>query len=84
MQGLSSTCTGKVPVSLAEVLDACSQQSRTFCNDRQTFSELDPVKNCISAARSCINAAELVRDFVPPSHYLALSVHCLTISGLAL
>ncbi|KAJ4229002.1 hypothetical protein NW759_003723 [Fusarium solani] len=57
---------------------------RTFSNDKLTFSQLDPVKNCISAARSCINAAELVRDFVPPSHYLALSVHCLTISGLAL
>ncbi|RSL64574.1 hypothetical protein CEP53_004012 [Fusarium sp. AF-6] len=57
---------------------------RTFSNDKQSFSQLDPVKNCISAARSCINAAELVRDFVPPSHYLALSVHCLTISGLAL
>ncbi|KAJ3543343.1 hypothetical protein NM208_g3627 [Fusarium decemcellulare] len=57
---------------------------RTFSNRKDPFNELNTRKNCISAARSCINAAELVRDFVPPSHYLALSVHCLTISGLAL
>ncbi|KAF5007710.1 hypothetical protein FDECE_5958 [Fusarium decemcellulare] len=57
---------------------------RTFSNRKDPFNELNTRKNCISAARSCINAAELVRDVVPPSHYLALSVHCLTISGLAL
>ncbi|KAF4466034.1 Zn(II)2Cys6 transcription factor [Fusarium albosuccineum] len=51
---------------------------------KDPFNELNTRKNCISAARSCINAAELVRDVVPPSHYLALSVHCLTISGLVL
>lgn len=38
----------------------------------------------INAARSCINAGELVRDVVPQSHYLAICVHYLTLSGVAL
>ncbi|KAF9883412.1 hypothetical protein FE257_003495 [Aspergillus nanangensis] len=57
---------------------------RTFSNEKGLFTQLPILKKCISAARGCVNAAELVRDFVPPSHYLAFSVHCLTISGLAL
>ncbi|KAH8895557.1 hypothetical protein GQ53DRAFT_715269 [Thozetella sp. PMI_491] len=44
----------------------------------------DATAQCISAARSCINAAELVRDLIPPSHYLAICIHCLTLSGVAL
>jgi hypothetical protein len=44
----------------------------------------DAVLECISAAHSAINAAELVRDLVPPSHALAICVHCLTLSGVAL
>jgi hypothetical protein len=44
----------------------------------------DAVLQCISAAQSSINAAELVRDLVPPSHSLAICVHCLTLSGVAL
>lgn len=44
----------------------------------------EATRQCVSAARSCINAAELVRDLVPPSHYLAICVHCLTLSGVAL
>ncbi|KAH6685483.1 hypothetical protein F5X68DRAFT_233227 [Plectosphaerella plurivora] len=39
---------------------------------------------CRSAAKSCINAAEIVRDLVPPSHYLAICVHYLTLSGIVL
>jgi hypothetical protein len=39
---------------------------------------------CRSAAKSCINAAEMVRDLVPPSHYLAICVHYLTLSGIVL
>ncbi|CAG9952688.1 unnamed protein product [Clonostachys rosea f. rosea IK726] len=57
---------------------------RTFTNRKHSFSQSQTLKNCLSAARSCINATELVRDFVPPSHYMAFSVHYLTISGLAL
>lgn len=45
---------------------------------------VDAVSQCISAARSCINAAELVRDLVQPSHYLAICVHYLTLSGIML
>ncbi|KAL1872321.1 hypothetical protein VTK73DRAFT_1552 [Phialemonium thermophilum] len=33
---------------------------------------------------SCINAAELVRDLVPPSHHLAFCVYYLTLSGIVL
>ncbi|KAK9777755.1 putative Transcription factor domain-containing protein [Seiridium cardinale] len=45
---------------------------------------IDAVSHCVSAARSCINAAELVRELVPPSHHLAFCVHYLTLSGLVL
>lgn len=45
---------------------------------------MDAVSQCVSAARSCINAAELVRDLVQPSHYLAICVHYLTLSGITL
>jgi hypothetical protein len=45
---------------------------------------VDAVSHCISAAKSCINAAELVRELVPPSHHLAFCVHYLTLSGLVL
>ncbi|KAL4868573.1 hypothetical protein BDV12DRAFT_197098 [Aspergillus spectabilis] len=44
----------------------------------------NPSTECISAARSCIQAAELVRERVPPSHYLAFCVQYLTISGILL
>lgn len=44
----------------------------------------EAIIQCVSAARSCINAAELVRDLVPPSHYLAFCVHYLTLSGVML
>ncbi|KAH6691479.1 fungal-specific transcription factor domain-containing protein [Plectosphaerella plurivora] len=42
------------------------------------------IAQCKSAAKSCINAAEMVRDLVPPSHYLAICVHYLTLSGVVL
>lgn len=45
---------------------------------------IDAVSHCVSAAKSCINAAELVRELVPPSHHLAFCVHYLTLSGLVL
>ncbi|KAI8941622.1 hypothetical protein NX059_002835 [Plenodomus lindquistii] len=44
----------------------------------------DAMSHCRSAAKSCINAAELVLDLVPPSHYLAICVHYLTLSGVVL
>lgn len=44
----------------------------------------EAVAQCRSAARSCINAAEMVRDLVPPSHHLAICVHYLTLSGVVL
>ena len=44
----------------------------------------EATSQCISAAKSCITAGKLVRDLVPPSHYLAIGVHCLTLSGVAL
>ncbi|CAI6014040.1 unnamed protein product [Clonostachys chloroleuca] len=44
----------------------------------------EAMSHCVSAARSCINAAELVRELVPPSHHLAFCVHYLTLSGLIL
>ncbi|KAL4875791.1 major facilitator superfamily domain-containing protein [Aspergillus karnatakaensis] len=44
----------------------------------------DPSTECINAARSCIHAAELIRERVPPSHHLAFCVQYLTISGILL
>ncbi|KFA71066.1 hypothetical protein S40288_05515 [Stachybotrys chartarum IBT 40288] len=44
----------------------------------------EAVPHCVSAAKSCINAAELVQQLVPPSHHLALCVHYLTLSGIVL
>ncbi|KAF5007384.1 hypothetical protein FDECE_6270 [Fusarium decemcellulare] len=44
----------------------------------------EATSQCISAAQSCINAAELVHQVVPPSHLLAFCVHYLTLSGLVL
>jgi hypothetical protein len=58
------------------------QQSNDKDHDPQAAE--DAVLQCISAARSSINAAELVRDLVPPSHNLAICVHCLTLAGVAL
>ncbi|KAH8668463.1 fungal-specific transcription factor domain-containing protein [Xylariales sp. PMI_506] len=49
-----------------------------------SINAIDPISHCISAARSCINAAELIRELVPPSHHLAFCVHYLTLSGLVL
>lgn len=42
------------------------------------------IGQCVSAARMCIHAAEIVRDLVPTSHYLALSIHYMTLSGIVL
>ncbi|KAF4921621.1 Cutinase transcription factor 1 alpha [Colletotrichum viniferum] len=42
------------------------------------------ISQCVSAAQMCIHAAEIVRDLVPTSHYLALSVHYMTLSGIVL
>ncbi|CVK95812.1 uncharacterized protein FMAN_13738 [Fusarium mangiferae] len=58
--------------------------SRTFARRKHSFSQRQTVENCVTAARSCINNSRHIRDFVPPSHYLALCVHYLTISGLVL
>lgn len=58
---------------------------RTLARDvDSSMIDIDPLPHCISAARSCINAAELVRELVPPSHHLAFCVHYLTLSGLTL
>ncbi|KAF7540679.1 hypothetical protein G7054_g1158 [Neopestalotiopsis clavispora] len=48
------------------------------------LQSIDAISHCVSAAKSCINAAELVRELVPPSHHLAFCVHYLTLSGLVL
>ncbi|KAL4968012.1 transcription factor domain-containing protein [Aspergillus stella-maris] len=45
---------------------------------------LTPSTECITAAQSCIRAAELIRERVPPSHHLAFCVQYLTISGILL
>lgn len=42
------------------------------------------VSHCVDAARSCINAAEFVRELVPPSRHLAFCVYYLILSGLIL
>lgn len=42
------------------------------------------ISQCVSAAQMCIHAADIVRDLVPTSHYLALSVHYMTLSGIVL
>jgi len=39
---------------------------------------------CMSAARSCIRASELLRERVPPSHHLSFCVHHLALSGITL
>jgi len=44
----------------------------------------ESISHCITAARSCIDSAELVREVVPPSHLLAFCVHYLTLSGIVL
>ncbi|KAL4820694.1 fungal-specific transcription factor domain-containing protein [Aspergillus spinulosporus] len=57
----------------------------SFSNLRDLSSTLDnPSAECINAARSCIQAAELIRERVAPSHYLAFCVQYLTISGILL
>ena len=53
-------------------------------NASSSAEMVEATAQCITAAKSCINAAELVRSLVPPSHYLAICVHCLTLSGIAL
>ncbi|KAF2020211.1 hypothetical protein BU24DRAFT_477361 [Aaosphaeria arxii CBS 175.79] len=55
-----------------------------FASRKNPFSQRQTITNCVTAARNCINSAILVRDFVPPSHLLALCVHYLIISGLVL
>ncbi|KAL4933996.1 MFS transporter [Aspergillus undulatus] len=45
---------------------------------------LSPSSECITAAQSCIRAAELIRERAPPSHHLAFCVQYLTISGTLL
>ncbi|ENH67190.1 Putative transcriptional regulatory protein C3C7.04 [Fusarium oxysporum f. sp. cubense race 1] len=57
---------------------------QTFARRKHSFSQRQTVENCVTAARSCINNSRHMRDFVPPSHYLALCVNYLTISGLVL
>ncbi|KAH7014084.1 Zn(II)2Cys6 transcription factor, partial [Microdochium trichocladiopsis] len=52
--------------------------------DTAMLTVADPVHHCITAARSCINAAELLRELVPPSHHLAICIHYLTLSGIVL
>ncbi|KAL3461364.1 fungal-specific transcription factor domain-containing protein [Aspergillus heterothallicus] len=49
-----------------------------------TSSIASPSSECITAARSCIQAAELIRERVAPSHHLAFCVQYLTISGILL
>ncbi|KAL2811091.1 hypothetical protein BJX63DRAFT_422580 [Aspergillus granulosus] len=44
----------------------------------------NPSSECINAARSCIQAAELIRERVAPSHHLAFCVQYLTVSGILL
>ncbi|RDW74926.1 hypothetical protein BP6252_06068 [Coleophoma cylindrospora] len=39
---------------------------------------------CTQAARSCIRAAELIQERVPPSHHLAFCTHYLALSGVFL
>jgi hypothetical protein len=41
-------------------------------------------KKCASAALSCIEVAELIKECVLPSHYLAFCSHYLAISGIFL
>jgi hypothetical protein len=66
----------------------CLLRSFRTGNDHSDGLAPDAAKNavlqCISAAQSSIKAAELVRSLVPPSHSLAICVHCLTLSGVAL
>lgn len=40
--------------------------------------------HCMSAARSCIRASELLRERVPPSHHLSFCIHHLALSGITL
>ncbi|KAL4743634.1 hypothetical protein BDV11DRAFT_214190 [Aspergillus similis] len=58
----------------------------TPCSNLHDFSPTldNPSAECINAARSCIQAAELIRERVAPSHYLAFCVQYLTISGIML
>ncbi|KAL3434585.1 hypothetical protein BDV09DRAFT_204598 [Aspergillus tetrazonus] len=60
-------------------------RSTSPSNLRKFSPTLDnPSTECINAARSCIQAAELIRERVAPSHYLAFCVQYLTISGILL
>lgn len=52
--------------------------------NRFGLSTNNGVSHCVDAAKSCINAAELVRELVPPSHHLAFCVYYLILSGLIL
>ncbi|TDZ19887.1 hypothetical protein Cob_v007073 [Colletotrichum orbiculare MAFF 240422] len=42
------------------------------------------IAQCVNSGQSCIHAAEMVRDLVPTSHYLAICVNYLTISCIIL
>lgn len=45
---------------------------------------VSPAEQCVQAARSCIHTAEFILFRVPPSHYLAFSVHQLGVAGILL
>ncbi|KAL4759037.1 fungal specific transcription factor domain-containing protein [Aspergillus foveolatus] len=62
------------------------QTRATSLSNFRNFSPTlaNPSAECINAARSCIQAAELIRERVAPSHYLAFCVQYLTISGIML
>ncbi|KAF4536887.1 uncharacterized protein LTHEOB_11755 [Lasiodiplodia theobromae] len=45
---------------------------------------MSSAEQCIQAARSCIHTAELILFRVPPSHYLAFSIHELAVAGVLL
>ncbi|RAH85563.1 hypothetical protein BO86DRAFT_354211 [Aspergillus japonicus CBS 114.51] len=53
------------------------------CERPESHSLLrNPSSECLGAAQSCIQAAELIHDCIPPSHHLAFCVQYLTISGI--
>ncbi|KAF9652607.1 hypothetical protein BDM02DRAFT_3088957, partial [Thelephora ganbajun] len=47
-------------------------------------NDLSSLKQCISAAKSCLRIGEMVKEMLPTSHHLAFAVQYITLSGVLL
>ena len=59
-------------------------KAQSTAPDHPWISHYEAVAQCTNAAKSCIKAARLIADYVPPSQYFAICIHYLTLSGVVL